>query len=164
MTLHVKHKSAVVPVHAMSEYRKHRSISSLTVNHSSEGVVSIMHWQLYPQKSQLYPLNKRLGGSQSWSGHSGEVKCLLDLLRFKLWSLLQSSHYTYYTIPAPYILPILSVKWITSIATMQNFEATDKFNAFRTCNYIISFSKKLNPHTNKQTNKNKRYVELEICH
>ena len=87
MTLHVKHKSTIVPVHAMREYRTHTSISPLTVNHSSQGVVSIMHWQLYPQNSPQYPLNKRLGGSQNWSGHSAEVKCLLDLPRFKPWTI-----------------------------------------------------------------------------
>jgi len=99
MTLRVKHKSEVVPVHAMREYRKYRSISSLAVDHSSAGVVSIMHWQLYPQNSQQYPLNKRLSGSQSWSGHSGEVKCLLDLPRFKPWTIqlaVQSVYLLYY--------------------------------------------------------------------
>jgi hypothetical protein len=45
---------------------------------------------------------------------------------------------------------------------MQNFDATDKFNAVRTCTYIISFLKK--NWTHKQTNKNNRYVEHEICH
>lgn len=124
ITLHVKHKGKVVPVHAMRAYRKHRSIAPLTVNHSSEGVVSIMHWQLYPQKSPQYPLNKRLGGSQSWSGHSGEVKCLLDLPRFKPWTIqfaAQSLYWLYY--PSSVHTTYISCKWFTSTATMQNFEA-----------------------------------------
>jgi hypothetical protein len=35
-------------------------------------VVSFTPWPLYPQgKSPWYPLNRRLGGPQSRSGHSG---------------------------------------------------------------------------------------------
>jgi len=34
-----------------------------------------MPWPLYHQgKSPWYPLDRRLGGPQSWSGHSGEEK------------------------------------------------------------------------------------------
>ena len=99
VSLHVKHTSTVVPVHAMRTYRKNWSIAPLTVNHGSEGLVSTMHLQVYPQKNSHYPLNKRLGGSQSWSGHSGEVKCLLDLPRFKPWTIqlvAQSLYWLYY--------------------------------------------------------------------
>jgi hypothetical protein len=38
-------------------------------------VVSFMPWPLYHQgKSPWYPLDKRLGGPQSWSWHGGEEK------------------------------------------------------------------------------------------
>jgi len=38
-------------------------------------VVSFMPWPLYPQgKGPWYPLDRRLGGLQSWSGQSGEEK------------------------------------------------------------------------------------------
>jgi hypothetical protein len=40
-----------------------------------------MNQLLYPQgKSPWYPLNRRLGGPQSWSGGSGEEKNSLPLL------------------------------------------------------------------------------------
>jgi hypothetical protein len=36
-------------------------------------VVRFMPWPLYPQgKNPWYPMNMRLGGLQSWSGHGGE--------------------------------------------------------------------------------------------
>jgi len=34
--------------------------------------------------SGQHPLNRRLGGPKSWSGHFGEKKNLLSLLGFKL--------------------------------------------------------------------------------
>jgi len=38
-------------------------------------VVSFTTWPLYPQgKSPWYPLDRRLGGPQNHSGHSGEEK------------------------------------------------------------------------------------------
>jgi hypothetical protein len=38
-------------------------------------VVHFTPWPLYPQgKSPWYPLDRRLGGPQSWSGHGGEEK------------------------------------------------------------------------------------------
>jgi hypothetical protein len=40
-------------------------------------VVSFMPWPLYAYgKSPRYPLDRRLGGPQSWSGRHGEVKIL----------------------------------------------------------------------------------------
>jgi hypothetical protein len=39
---------------------------------------------LYPREEPQYQLNRWLGGPQSWSGHSGEVKHLLPLLGIKL--------------------------------------------------------------------------------
>jgi hypothetical protein len=40
-----------------------------------------MHWLLYPQvKSLWYPLDRRLGGLQSWSGCSDEEKNSQPLL------------------------------------------------------------------------------------
>jgi hypothetical protein len=47
-------------------------------------VVSFMPWPLYPQgKSPWYPLYRRLGGPQNWSGHFGEEKNSQPLLRLK---------------------------------------------------------------------------------
>jgi hypothetical protein len=45
------------------------------------GVVSFMPQPLYPQgKSPWYPMDRRLGGPHSWSGHSGEEKNSQPLL------------------------------------------------------------------------------------
>jgi hypothetical protein len=44
-----------------------------------------MPWLLYTQrKSPWYPLDRRLGGPQSCSGHSGEEKNSQTLLRLEL--------------------------------------------------------------------------------
>jgi len=43
-----------------------------------------MPWPLYPQgKSLWYPLDRRLGGPQSCSGHGGEEKNSQHLLGIK---------------------------------------------------------------------------------
>jgi hypothetical protein len=43
-----------------------------------------MPWLLYPQgKSPWYPLDRRLGGPQSWSEHGGEQKSSQVLLGLK---------------------------------------------------------------------------------
>jgi hypothetical protein len=39
------------------------------------------------RKNPQYPLNKKVGGPYSWSGHSGEEKNLTSLPRFQLWIL-----------------------------------------------------------------------------
>jgi len=61
-------------------------------------VVSFTRWPFYPQRrSLLYPLNKRMGGSQSWFGCSGKEKKVpsLPLLGIKPWSSSPwPSHYT----------------------------------------------------------------------
>jgi hypothetical protein len=42
---------------------------------NSTGAVSFTHRPLYPQgKSRWYPLDRKLGGPQSRSGHGGEEK------------------------------------------------------------------------------------------
>jgi hypothetical protein len=47
-------------------------------------VVSFRHQLLYPQgKSPWYPLDRRMGGPQSQSGHTGEEKYSQILLAFK---------------------------------------------------------------------------------
>jgi hypothetical protein len=47
-------------------------------------LVFFMPWLLYPLgESPLYPLNKRLGGLQGWSGHCGAKKNLLFLPRIE---------------------------------------------------------------------------------
>jgi hypothetical protein len=49
----------------------------LDLGTSWRSVVSFTPWPLYPWgKSPLYPLDRRLGGPQSWSGQRGEEKIL----------------------------------------------------------------------------------------
>jgi len=50
---------------------------------------------LYPQgKSTWYPVDRRLGRTQSWSGHGDDEKNSLPLLQIKPWlsSLLPSCY------------------------------------------------------------------------
>jgi hypothetical protein len=50
-------------------------------------VVSFTSWPLYPRgKSCQYPLDRRLGVAQSWSGRHGEEE-IFDLPGLKLWPL-----------------------------------------------------------------------------
>jgi hypothetical protein len=50
-------------------------------------VVSFMPWLLYPQRqSPWYPLDRRLGGPQSWSGYGVEEKNTQPPLGFESWS------------------------------------------------------------------------------
>ena len=62
-------------------------------------VVNFMPQLLYPQgKEPQYPLNKRLGGPQSWSGHfwRKEKKNPLHLHRFKPWTIQPVVHSLYW--------------------------------------------------------------------
>jgi hypothetical protein len=72
--------------HAMKVYWESGAIAPCILELSTRWswVVSFMSWPLYPQgKSPWYPLDRRLGGLQSWSGHSGEEKNSQPLPRLK---------------------------------------------------------------------------------
>jgi hypothetical protein len=78
----------VVPVlhHAMKVYWGSRGtvLRILDLGTRWGWVVSFMPWPLYPQgKNPWYPLHRRLGGSQSWSGCGGEEKNSQPLLGHK---------------------------------------------------------------------------------
>jgi hypothetical protein len=77
----LKGKGKGVPVlfltehHALKEYWGSGSIAPyiLDLNIRWRCVISFTSWLLHPQgKSPWYPLDRRLGGPQSWSGCSGE--------------------------------------------------------------------------------------------
>jgi hypothetical protein len=55
-----------------------------------------MSWE----KNPWYPLNRRLGRPQNWSGYFGYEITLLPTLGFEP-QIIQPSHYTDYTILAP---------------------------------------------------------------
>jgi len=63
--------------HAMKMYKGIGGIALHILDLSTgwSGVVSFMPWLLYPHgKSPWYPLDRRLGGTQSCSGCGGEEK------------------------------------------------------------------------------------------
>jgi hypothetical protein len=63
---------------------------SLTLALPRWRVGTFMPWPLYPQvKSPWYPLDRRLGGPQSWSGHGGDDIIFHGLL----FSTLDLEHY-----------------------------------------------------------------------
>jgi len=63
-----------VPVYAMKAYRGRRGIAPLILNLSVDGGkwLSSHLGHFTPRKEPWYPLNRRLGGPWSWSGHSGD--------------------------------------------------------------------------------------------
>jgi hypothetical protein len=75
----VKGKVVAVPLltkhHALKVHWGSGGISPriLDLSTRQKQVVSFTPWPLYPQrKSPWYPLDRRLGGPHSWSGHGGE--------------------------------------------------------------------------------------------
>ena len=76
---------------------ENRGTASLIVNfHASwTWVVNYTPWLLHPQKEPSYPLKRRLGGHQPWSGRFWARKSLLHLLGFKPQTIQSvASHYT----------------------------------------------------------------------
>jgi hypothetical protein len=69
----VKCNGKVVPVHAMKAYGGRRGIAPLILNLSVDGGewLSSHLGQFTTRKELRYPLNRRLGGPWSQSGHSG---------------------------------------------------------------------------------------------
>jgi len=69
----VEGNGKVVPVHAMKAYRGRRGIALLILNLLLDGdewlTSHLGHFT--PRKEPQYPLNIRLGGTWSRSGHSG---------------------------------------------------------------------------------------------
>jgi hypothetical protein len=74
-------KGNVVPVHTLKAYMKSRHIAPHILNLSTrkKTVDNFTSSLLYFEKRNQYPLNTRLGGTQSWSGLSGGEKNLLPL-------------------------------------------------------------------------------------
>jgi len=72
-------------IHAIRQYSGSRGRAPLIPNLDTRDrcVIKITSQMLYPQKEHPKPLNRRLGGSQSRSGHSGEKKNLLPLWEFE---------------------------------------------------------------------------------
>jgi len=71
-----KHKGKVVPVLFLNE---HHTMKAYWVSGGIAPLIlwpqHFMPWLLYPQgRSPWYPLDRRLGGPQSHSGHGGEEK------------------------------------------------------------------------------------------
>jgi hypothetical protein len=72
--------------HAMKTYWRSGGITSHILDLSTRWrwVVSFTPWLLYPQgKNPWYPLDRKLGGPQSCSGHGGEEKNSQPLLGIK---------------------------------------------------------------------------------
>jgi len=70
----VKGNGKVVPFHAMKAYRGRRGIAPLIFNLSLDGGERLTSHlgHFTPRKEARYPLNRRLGGPWSWSGHFGD--------------------------------------------------------------------------------------------
>lgn len=76
----------MVRIHAKKAQRESGDIAPLILNLAQDGVNIYLHTKaaLLLRKEPRYPLNMKLGASQSWSGCSGEEKHLAPLLGFKL--------------------------------------------------------------------------------
>jgi hypothetical protein len=75
-------------MHAIMASRESRGAAPLIFNLGIRWrhVVSLTLLLLYSWgKNPQYPLNRKLGGPQTWSGHFGEEKSLLPLLGIEPW-------------------------------------------------------------------------------
>jgi hypothetical protein len=92
-------------------------------------MVSFMPQLLYPQgKSPWYPLDRRLGGPQSQSGHGGEEKN--SQLLPGLETLIIQSVVQCYTTELSQLLPY--------ICKGDKYPGISATNAFNTCTYTAS--------------------------
>jgi len=81
-----KEYSKVLLTHAMNPHKGSRCIAPLILNLGTRcrWLVNVTPQSLYRRKEHWYPLNRRLGGPQSWSVHIGEKKYLLPLWDLEL--------------------------------------------------------------------------------
>jgi len=100
-------KKVVFPFHTIKVYRRSKGIAPLILNLVTRQwcVVTSCLSHFTPRKEPWYPLNRRLMGPQTQSGHFEEGKNILPFPGFEPQTVQPTaSHYTGCTIPAPDIM------------------------------------------------------------
>jgi hypothetical protein len=80
-------------------------------------------WDLPLGKDPRYPLDRRLAGPQSWSGHRGKRQNPLHLWRIEPWS----RHYTDWAISAPTVRVLILVSTMGIFVTKRSGTPFRKF-------------------------------------